>query len=489
MLDDEEFRRRRGYSQEPQKLNLKSGRIGPKGRTFHLKVGSATKAQPIGKGASVDYIARQGDYSKKRADFESSAGRDPEQMKSILDAVHETTNRKNGRVAIPITIEMPNDLTADARNEIAQKFCEYFEAQNHPAIAVIHGNGKEQPHMHLLTTSRPTRSIDDPPQFFGAESGGWVIAKEGIRGSAQKGRMFANRNEIKLFRRQVAAGIINQVLEAHGHAGNWHGGTLKETGIEREAKKRVREAEWAKGIRERDEKAAADYHKEQSEAREQAAKVRHEREKRREAKKSELQKQADRAPQFQKEMAKARSQNRSERKAALQLAERLLDAEARLEAAERALDTQKRKAIPPGRKAMTEEARTLARDLLKASGRNPADFQQDLENGGSPELWQFVRESLGLKKVTKEQSVQTEFRAEPLKAKDLEQANRLTAGFTPHQLEATFLATKSRLDGLGSSVGDQLERHGLKTGLKALQTKLPNLANKSGPSPSRGKGR
>ncbi|WP_020401170.1 MobA/MobL family protein [Kordiimonas gwangyangensis] len=488
MHSDEEPKRR-GYVQEPErKMRLVSGRIGPKGRTFHLKIASATKAAPTGKGASVDYIARIGDYSHKDTDFESAAGRDPEEMREILDAVHNTTKRKNGRIAIPITMELPNDLSATARQQIAARLCAYFEGEGYPAMAVVHGNGKVQPHLHLLTTGRPVSAVAaSSPNHACTQHGDWLIANEGTRGNAQRKRLFADRTQVKLFRRHVAARIINEVLEENGLEGNWHGGTLKETGLDREPKKRIRERDWADGRRTRNEVAASLYHAKQECRREAAKRDQEARAQAKSEKLSYLRIAAANASQYRVEMAKARGKARKHLKTVNELAEALQSTQDKLSAATQALDAAKRLEQPSSRPEMTREAREMVQDLLIASGRDPAHFAGDFMNGGSPELWSFVRASLKLKKAEKDagQSAHSPDRSaqptsvSPLKARDLAQAYEAINGMDADEVRRCHHATKAKLDMLGNSVSDQLERQGLKIGLQALHSKLPGQANKA----------
>ncbi|WP_374765319.1 MobA/MobL family protein, partial [Yunchengibacter salinarum] len=154
----EDFQRRAGRAagrdQDRALKALATGRRGPRGRTFHMRIGSATKAASNNRGASPDYLARLNDFSKKDADLESVHGRGAAQMRQILNAVHDQTRTGRSRIAVTLTLELPADLSAPGRKRIAEAVIRDFEADGYPTMAVIHGNGRVQPHVHLVTPAR-----------------------------------------------------------------------------------------------------------------------------------------------------------------------------------------------------------------------------------------------------------------------------------------------------------------------------------------------
>jgi hypothetical protein len=233
---------------------LTSGRWGSvggqKARSFHCNIGSVTKARPIGKGASIDYLDRTGAYAGKGEELEEVGGRSPADMREILTAVDAGTRRKNGRIAVSIVIELPVELPPARRKAVMDGLADELERRGYPAHWAIHRD--PQPHGHLVTT--PRRVIDGQ------------VEPEGTRGAPIE-RLFGQRADV-IWVRELAADLVNRELGAAGIDHRWHPGRLKDTGIDRPAQKRVPERAYHReGQRERDLRAV------------EAAKTRREREK------------------------------------------------------------------------------------------------------------------------------------------------------------------------------------------------------------------
>lgn len=221
---------------------LKSGRIGSIGgrptRTFHCHFRGITAAQKSAHGA-VDYLAREGDFERKHHDLVEVIG-DIDQVKEAITLVDADVRIRNGktaeRVAIATVFELPGELSRDAQVDVATRIVTHWRGRGHPAVAAIHDDG--QPHIHVVATARP---VD-----YGVVDRSPTAAP--LRGKA------ATRLE-----RQLIAQLINEVASDHGIAAvDFHGGRLADTGIARQAKKRVPERQYhAQGQRERDLRAVA----------------------------------------------------------------------------------------------------------------------------------------------------------------------------------------------------------------------------------------
>lgn len=347
---------------------LVPGRRGRGGRVFALHVGSVTKVAPSGQGGSPDYIARIGQFDQKDADLETLVGRNPAEMKKIVDAVHDETGRKNGRVAIPVMSELPFELAGPAKRRIALALVDWFERRGYPAMAAVHGNGKVQPHVHVIATARPVRIEDERI----------TVAAEGRRGAPTSfDRLFKDRAAVRGFRHQVAE-IINAELKHMGGEADWHGGNFRDVGIARQPKKRVPQAAWhQRGQREIDPDQVAAAH-------ERAARKRAEIDKKKAEKAARRRESTRRRAQAEAEARDAQAELRGARAA-------LEEARAHERALRAALESGHTE-IDRSRELAENQRYFLHRSLIEAglTEEQIADYQLT-DGAGAAEAWGYLR--------------------------------------------------------------------------------------------------
>jgi hypothetical protein len=155
-------------------------------------------------------------------------------MEEILVKACQAQTRKNGVAALTLKIELPGEMNAHQRKEIAEAIAGYFEGRDCPCHWAVHSHNEKmayQPHLHMTVTNRAVREV----------GGSWIAEAAGTRGRPGSRPIIDGPAEMKQFRREVVAAAINAVAERHGVAlaAAWHGGTLRETGIDRLAKKRI----------------------------------------------------------------------------------------------------------------------------------------------------------------------------------------------------------------------------------------------------------
>lgn len=211
---------------------LVSGRNGPRGRTFHCAVTSISKkegglARAVG---GLDYDSRRGKHSNRDDELEAEGGRSREAMAAILEAVDAANSRKNGKVALRLHVELPAETTADQRRRIAEGVAAWFEDRDCPAHWAVHTRNSRkdwQPHLHMTVAPRAVVEVH----------GHWFGMAPGTPGRPGPRPVIDGPAAMQAFRRQVVAGVVNQVTGL-----DWHGGRLEETGIDRPARKRLPEA-------------------------------------------------------------------------------------------------------------------------------------------------------------------------------------------------------------------------------------------------------
>lgn len=231
MSDDDYTHCGRHHDPGTGRTLFRSGRIGVSGgrpaRTFHCRFRGVTVARPCGRGGSVDYLAREGNYTQ-HDDLEHLAG-DVTALKEAIAAVDAACRIRQGRtaerVAIATVVEMPADSTADQRRQMAESLVAIRKAQGYWAIAAVHGKGKVQPHIHVLATARPVERGTD---------GAWQVNRTPgnvpLRGKAA----------VRAARAEMAE-LVNEICRP---AVRFHPGRLADTGIERPARRRVPEHVW-----------------------------------------------------------------------------------------------------------------------------------------------------------------------------------------------------------------------------------------------------
>lgn len=248
-------------------IDLRSGRIGRNRiRTFHCDFRSVKVAGDAA--APVDYLAREGDYTD-RDDLESLAG-DPDAVKSATAAVDEAATKRRGKTAERVLLtgvfDLPAETSFQGREEIARRIVEDWQSRGHAAVAAVHGHGRVQPHLHFAVTARPVIRRPD--------GSGWDVDRTPCN------RLLVGKGAMRAERRRIAR-IVNETVGRE----IFHGGRLADTGIEREAKRRVPERLFHENDqREIDADVAAKRRDEHTETRRQESERRRQRRREKDAK-------------------------------------------------------------------------------------------------------------------------------------------------------------------------------------------------------------
>ena len=199
---------------------LASGRVGVVDgratRTFHCHFGSVRVADASA-GTAIDYAARIDTTAEQTAELEHVAG-DVDALRRAAEAVDAAAVVRRGptaeRVMVKQTVELPAEASAAQRREAAEAIIADWQARGHVAIAAVHGNGLVQPHVHVLATARP---VDDA-------------------GRVDRSRtLWPTKQAVREERARIAT-IVN---EACRPAVEFHPGRLAETGIARQAERRL----------------------------------------------------------------------------------------------------------------------------------------------------------------------------------------------------------------------------------------------------------
>lgn len=73
---------------------------------------------------------------------------------------------RSGRIQLRLVIELPHEMNARQRFDLAHDFCSQYESQSLPYWAVIHApnahNDDKNYHLHINLSERPARRISDP---------------------------------------------------------------------------------------------------------------------------------------------------------------------------------------------------------------------------------------------------------------------------------------------------------------------------------------
>ena len=223
--------------------NLVSERVGIGGaRTFHCNFGSTRVVDPDAAGGAIDYLARLGDFSpdgQDRQDLEHLSG-DVDELREAAEAVAKKARWRSGnnaeRVLLKITIELPALSTEVERKRVAEALVADWQSRGHVAVAAVHCAYKVQPHIHLGVTARPVSRAGD----------GWEVDRTQ--------RVLVGKAAVQAERKRIAELINSEIPE-----GRFHPGRLRDTGIERKAKKRVPAKQWyVDDQRERDPEKVAE---------------------------------------------------------------------------------------------------------------------------------------------------------------------------------------------------------------------------------------
>ncbi len=218
-----------------------SGRVGPRGRTFHVRVQSVGRATGSVARAveGLDYDAREGAHVARRDELESADGTPRDEMARLIESASLSNPRKNAKFVLKLQVELPAAFNPHQRREAAESVAAWFESKGCACHWAVHGRneaGLVQPHLHMTVTARPVvnvggHTIVAPPRWHGKR------VPPAIDGP----------KDMHAFRRQVVPGVINGIAQRDrvtiartqdGRPVPWHGGRLRETGIARPAKKR-----------------------------------------------------------------------------------------------------------------------------------------------------------------------------------------------------------------------------------------------------------
>lgn len=155
--DDEP--KRRGRVPQSDRIGLLAGRPT---RTAHISFRGVQVGTQGGRGGSIDYIARQGDYAD-HDDLVHLEG-DVDELRQALVAVDHAAIWRSGRTAervgISTVLELPLDADLDAQRRVAAALVAYWYDQGHNAIAAVHDE-PGNPHIHVLATARPVQRVVD----------------------------------------------------------------------------------------------------------------------------------------------------------------------------------------------------------------------------------------------------------------------------------------------------------------------------------------
>jgi hypothetical protein len=232
LLDELEARLGK-YDDSAMKRVMASSRIGRSGRCYHNRVASITRKNGGARKAAgtLDYDARKGTHEKRADELELEGGLSREDMREALKAIEAANPRKNGKVAGRGEIELPQEMNAAMRAEVAQGIAAYFEQHGYPVHWAVHDLNEHkqfQPHFHWTACARRAWKT----------KAGWQA--EGTKGKP----LLDGPAEMSAWRRHVAD-AINAVAMHHGLKTvgmdrwvPWSPGRLEDTGIDRPAKRR-----------------------------------------------------------------------------------------------------------------------------------------------------------------------------------------------------------------------------------------------------------
>lgn len=156
-MDDDELVKGRRH---PESYRI-GWHLGGPSRTAHINWRGICIGQPGGKGGSLDYIAREGDYSD-RDDLQHLAG-DPDELREAMAAIEATARIRRGpsaeRVAVAGVFELPADSSPAQRKALAEARVAYWRERGHVAVVAVHDE-PGNPHVHELVSARPARRGD-----------------------------------------------------------------------------------------------------------------------------------------------------------------------------------------------------------------------------------------------------------------------------------------------------------------------------------------
>ena len=227
---------------------MRSGRSGSGGRSFHFRVSSLTRENGSGKVSSrCRYTVAEPGSGHAREDLEGPPlGLQGADREALIEALDQAVQRVNGKLAINVHVELPAAFSPNQRAEVLTALVARVETAGFPVLAAaVHRDGRArdgepqpQPHAHLVVSARPAIRQAD---------GTWSVEPPGTRGKPGRPGPIAGPAAMQQLRAEVAE-LINQIAErdhtpiavhtpTEGEmiAVGWHGGRLRDTGIERPA--------------------------------------------------------------------------------------------------------------------------------------------------------------------------------------------------------------------------------------------------------------
>ncbi|MBD2745864.1 MobA/MobL family protein [Microvirga sp. BT688] len=157
---------------------------------------------------------------------------------------------RGGRVQTRIIAELPHEITAAQRLQLAKQYCKEFERQGLPYWAVIHApdqhNDSRNYHIHIALSERPAKKIQDEA------NGSWKWDFEIVETFKSQSRNMRTRRPFMQERvremnslawigseRRRFCNTLNKVLEQSGSRKRYDHRSYKAMGLTQKAKKRI----------------------------------------------------------------------------------------------------------------------------------------------------------------------------------------------------------------------------------------------------------
>ena len=182
------------------------------------------------------YISRDGKF-EERGDLQTSgSGNMPawaEHDPAIFWQVADHYERANGRIYKEVVVSFPRALSAEQRIELVTEFVGNLVGDRHAYSWAIHSphasDGGEQPHAHIMFTTRTNDGIErDPSEFFRR----WN-REHPERGGAGKDRYFDTKQFVRDVREEWAM-TANHFMSRYGIEARIEHRSYKTLGIELE---------------------------------------------------------------------------------------------------------------------------------------------------------------------------------------------------------------------------------------------------------------
>ncbi|OTP78479.1 AAA family ATPase [Caballeronia sordidicola] len=212
-------------------INVRNGLRGSGGEHFHYLIREGHYA----------YIAREGKF-EERADLQVSgsgnmpvwAAHDP----SLFWKAADQYERTNGRMYKEVVVSLPRALGTEQRVDLVNEFIGHLVGERHAYTWAIHNpsasDGGEQPHAHIMFSTRTHDGIErDPAEFFKR----WN-REHPEKGGAGKDPYFDTRRFIRDVREEWAM-TANHFMSRHGIEARIEHRSYKTLGIDLEPSVKV----------------------------------------------------------------------------------------------------------------------------------------------------------------------------------------------------------------------------------------------------------